>query len=272
MSIEPSTPLHQPRLAELIADKLRRRILTGQLSDGEVLPNQDSLLAEFQISKPSLREAMRILEAEGLITIRRGNVGGAFVHRPQARHAAYTLSLVLQAEQATVHDVGGALKELEGTCAELCARRDDRATEVVPHLRDANARARETLDDMLVYVDAMADFHRALVARCGNTTMQLISGSVEALWLAHVQDWATSSTRAGTFPDRDYRLRGLEEHERLTELIADGAAAEAGRVAHAHFDPDQFYAAPEDARRRIDASMLKTPGRAMASGRERGGV
>jgi DNA-binding FadR family transcriptional regulator len=268
----PSTPLHQPRLAELIADKLRRRILTGQLSDGEVLPNQDSLLAEFKISKPSLREALRILEAEGLITIRRGNVGGAYVHRPHPKHAAYTLSLVLQAEQTTLHDVGSALNELEGTCAELCARREDRATEVVPYLREANARAREMLDDKLPYVDAMADFHRALVARCGNRTMQLISGSVEALWLAHVQEWAKSSTRAGTFPDRDYRLRGLEQHEHITDLIADGAVAEVGQAAYAHFDPDQFYAVPEDAQRKIDASILKAPGRTMPSDRERRGM
>ncbi|GLZ02734.1 hypothetical protein Acsp03_02010 [Actinomadura sp. NBRC 104412] len=272
MSTEPSTPLHQPRLAELIADKLRRRILTGRLPDGALLPNQDSLLAEFKISKPSLREALRILEAEGLITVRRGNVGGAYVHRPQARHAAYSLSLVLQAQQATLADVGGALKNLEGTCAELCARRDDRATEVVPYLREANERARETLDDVLVYVDAMADFHRGLVDRCGNTTLRLISGSVEALWLAHVQDWATMSTRAGTFPDRDYRLRGLETHERITDLIAAGAVEEAGRLAHAHFDPDQFYSDPQDAGRTIDASVLKAPGRAMASRRDRGGL
>jgi DNA-binding FadR family transcriptional regulator len=87
--------LHQPRVAELVADALRQRILGGDLTDGQLLPNQENLLTEFSVSKPSLREALRILEAEGLITVRRGNVGGAVIHQPQARHAAYTLALVL---------------------------------------------------------------------------------------------------------------------------------------------------------------------------------
>jgi GntR family transcriptional regulator, transcriptional repressor for pyruvate dehydrogenase complex len=49
------------RLAEQVADQLRRRILRGDLADGSVLPKEDELLLEFPVSKPSLREAMRIL-------------------------------------------------------------------------------------------------------------------------------------------------------------------------------------------------------------------
>ena len=67
------------RLAEQVADELRRRILGGELADGSVLPKEDELLLEFPVSKPSLREAMRILEAEGLLRVRRGKLGGAVV-------------------------------------------------------------------------------------------------------------------------------------------------------------------------------------------------
>ena len=74
--------LSQPRIAEMIADSLRRRILEGELADGDVLPKVDDLLLEFPVSKPSIREAMRILETEGLISVRRGNVGGAIIHSP----------------------------------------------------------------------------------------------------------------------------------------------------------------------------------------------
>jgi DNA-binding FadR family transcriptional regulator len=83
--------LSQPRIAEMIADSLRRRILAGELNDGDVLPKVDDLLLEFPVSKPSIREAMRILETEGLLSVRRGNVGGAVIHRPNAKVAAYML-------------------------------------------------------------------------------------------------------------------------------------------------------------------------------------
>ena len=68
------------RLAEQVADELRRRILSGELADGSVLPTEDELLVEFPISKPSLREAIRILDAEGLLSVRRGKLGGSVVH------------------------------------------------------------------------------------------------------------------------------------------------------------------------------------------------
>src|SRR5258707_5212277 len=79
--------LRQPRLAELVADELRGQITSGALRDEDMLPKFDELLQEFQVSKPSLREALRILETEGLITVRRGNVGGAIVHAPGNRDA-----------------------------------------------------------------------------------------------------------------------------------------------------------------------------------------
>src|SRR5258707_617511 len=83
------------RLDELVADALRDRITGGDLRDGDLLPKQEELLAEFRVSKPSLREALRILETEGLITVRRGNVGGAVVHLPDSDDAGYMIGLIL---------------------------------------------------------------------------------------------------------------------------------------------------------------------------------
>jgi DNA-binding FadR family transcriptional regulator len=255
------TTLHQPRVAELVADVLRQRILDGELGDGDLLPNQESLLAEFGVSRPSLREAMRILEAEGLITVNRGNVGGAIVHRPDSRHAAYTMALILQTRAVPIDDVGSALKQLEGTCAGLCAARPDRELEVVPLLEACNRRAGAAIDDELEYVKATAEFHATLVGQCGSQTLQLIVGSVETLWLSHVQDWAELTTRDGTFPDRDYRLRGLQIHEQITALIRAGQVSEVTRLAEEHVDPQQFHSTIFDGNRRVLASTMRSPGR-----------
>jgi GntR family transcriptional repressor for pyruvate dehydrogenase complex len=70
------------RVAERVAAELRRRILAGEYGDELRLPTQVQLLREFRVSYPALREALGTLEAEGLVSVRRGSVGGAQVHRP----------------------------------------------------------------------------------------------------------------------------------------------------------------------------------------------
>jgi len=81
--------MRQPRLAEMVASALRDEILSGSLTEGDTLPRQEDLLADFQVSPPAVREALRILETEGLVSVRRGNVGGAVVHVPSARGVAW---------------------------------------------------------------------------------------------------------------------------------------------------------------------------------------
>src|ERR1700742_5320951 len=125
----------QPRIAELVASQLRDDILSGRLKEGDVLPSQESLFAEFGVSPPALREAIHILETDGLISVRRGNVGGAVVHLATAERTAHMISMVLQARAATPVDVSESLMHLEPIFAAMCAKRDDRITEVVPYLQ-----------------------------------------------------------------------------------------------------------------------------------------
>jgi GntR family transcriptional repressor for pyruvate dehydrogenase complex len=245
----------QPKVSDMVADLLRQRVLSGELEG--MLPSQDALLAEFNISKPSLREALRILESEALITIRRGNLGGAYIHRPEARHAAYMMALVLQSRSVMIDDVGAALKHLEGTCVGLCAARPDRVTAVVPRLEACNDAAAAALDDPLVYVDVTAEFHHLLVALCGNESIQLTIGALETIWLAHVQEWAKNMAKAGTFPDREYRTRGLEIHRQITALIAAGDIKEASQLAEDHFDPTQFYSGSTGTSQPVVAAALR---------------
>lgn len=106
------------RTAEIVADELRRQIIEGELVDGDLLPRQEVLVEQFNVSLVSLREALRILETEGLISVRRGNRGGAVVHAPAKANAAYMLGgLLLQSDYVPLADLGTALQELD-----RCAR------------------------------------------------------------------------------------------------------------------------------------------------------
>lgn len=75
-------PVQMPKAAEVVAADVRRRIVRGELRADDALPPETELMSQFGISRPTLREALRILEAEGLVAIRRGARGGARVQAP----------------------------------------------------------------------------------------------------------------------------------------------------------------------------------------------
>ena len=234
--------LRQPRLAELVAEALRLRITSGQLQDGDRLPKLEELIEEFQVSKPSLREALRILETEGLITVRRGNVGGAVVHAPGSHDAGYMIGLVLESREVRLDDLASALRQIEPVCAALCAARPDRATAVVPRLRAIVERTLAVLPDQLGFTVAGREFHEAVVSLCGNETMKLVVGALEALWSAHEQDWARRATGDASFPEDSTRLEGARAHTRLVDLIEQGDVAGVSRAARKHLETAQLYA------------------------------
>ena len=85
-----SGDIRVPKAAELVADKLRRRIVRGELKEGDKLPAESTLIEALGVSRPTMREAFRILEVESLITVSRGARGGAFLQRwPNPRLVHY---------------------------------------------------------------------------------------------------------------------------------------------------------------------------------------
>ncbi|OBF13441.1 GntR family transcriptional regulator [Mycobacterium sp. ACS4331] len=225
-------------MAEIVAARLREDILSGRLKEGDVLPSQEALFGEFGVSPPALREAIHLLETDGLVSVRRGNVGGAVVHQPSAERTAHMISMVLQARSATPADVSGALLHLEPICAGMCASRADRHTEVVPHLEREIARQNEEFDDPASYVPNARRFHEALVSRCGNEPMILLIGSLELIWSAHeAAVWSDDTGPRSSDGERaalQTRRAALRDHQRLLEAIRDGNAPRAVRIAGDH--------------------------------------
>jgi GntR family transcriptional repressor for pyruvate dehydrogenase complex len=225
--------IRQPRVAELVASKLRDDILSGRLKEGDVLPSQDALLAEFGVSPPALREAVHLLETDGLISVRRGNVGGALVHHPTAERTAHMISMVLQTRAATPVDVSAALMHLEPVCAGMCAAREDRMTDVVPYLQAEIDIQTEQFDDLSRYVPNARRFHETLVSRCGNESMILLIGSLELIWSAHESAVWNGHGEPAPMVDKTRRA-ALRDHQRLLDAIRDGNADKAVRLAQDH--------------------------------------
>lgn len=234
--------LRQPRLAEIVAASLRDDILTGKLQEGDLLPRQEHLFAEFRVSLPAVREAMRILETEGLISVRRGNVGGAVVHLPSAERTARMISMVLQSRGTTLGDVSGTLMHLEPICAGMCAARTDRETETLPYLREAHEAHRAVQDnddvDAATWTTHARRFHEVIVDRCGSQTMKVVIGSLESIWSAHESTVWGESTMLATDDDpllsRKLRRAAFRDHERLLNAIEKGDEEEATLLAREH--------------------------------------
>jgi GntR family transcriptional repressor for pyruvate dehydrogenase complex len=213
----------------LVADDLRQRIVDGDLQDGDRLPRQEDLLGEFGISKPSLREALRILETEGLISVRRGKVGGAVVHTPTTDNAAYALGMVLRSDKVGDADVAIALDTIEPQCVGMCAARPDRLTVVVPGLWEAHAEAVEAIDDPRELAARSNIFHDRIVFGCGNQTLILLVGALRAVHSDFIDAWLEGHT-----PTLEVRRQALDEHARLIALVESGDTEAATEAARRH--------------------------------------
>jgi GntR family transcriptional regulator, transcriptional repressor for pyruvate dehydrogenase complex len=202
---------------EQIADELRALIVSGKLSEGDSLGREPDLVERFGVSRPSLREALRILEAEGLITVVRGVLGGVIVHEPNERMTARTAALLLQSRNVTLGDVHEARSIIEPAAVRILASSPRRA--VVSELRALIDEQAEVVEDPEAFGDANARFHERLVALAGNQTLAILAEMLNEI----VARAVTAVSRTGPRPDSvATRRRGIRSQERLVELIEAG--------------------------------------------------
>lgn len=224
MSEAPALP--RQRASERIAETLRREIIAGRSIDRTPV-----LMARFGVSRPTLREAFRVLESERLIEVRHGSRSGVRALRPAADSAARITGQALQAAGATVEQLYEAREAFEPFAAALLARRRDRRDIVA--LRAAH-------DELSAMIDArawtdlavgLARFHHRLVELTGNQMLTLTAATIASLLETHQRnrDRATEPVE----PDEDhleFRSRGVRSIARLTRLIEAGDAS--GAEAH----------------------------------------
>lgn len=208
-----------------IADELRRLIILGELDEGDSLGHEPELIERFGVSRPSLREALRILEAEGLITVVRGVQGGVVVHRPDKRLTARTAAIVLQSRNVSLADVFDARTIVEPAAVRLVASARNRKANA-RRLRALIAEEASAIGDPEAFGLANAQFHEELVAMAGNQTLAIVAemlNEVVARAVTIVSQSDSNGESAAT------RRRGMRSQERLAELIeagdADGAEA-----------------------------------------------
>jgi GntR family transcriptional regulator, transcriptional repressor for pyruvate dehydrogenase complex len=211
------------RKPQQVADELRALIVGGELVEGDSLGREPELVERFGVSRPSLREALRILEAEGLITVVRGVLGGVIVHEPDQRMTARTAALVLQARNVSLADVYDARSLLEPVAVRVIAESRSRHI-AATDLRRLTAAQEKVIEDPEAFGRANAHFHERLVALAGNQTLAIVAEMLNEV----VARAVTAVSKTGSSGDSvAIRRRGIRSQRRLAELIDNGDASEA---------------------------------------------
>jgi len=223
-------PYQSVRVGENIARELRERILSGAYAGS--LPKQETLMEDFGVSAPSIREAFRVLESEGLIVVRRGNVGGALISLPSADDTGYALGLALQAEGALLSEVAASICAFDPHLASECAKRPDRMTEVIPKLQASIDRSQEMIDAEEWEYEAQP-FHDLLGELCGNRAMKSVILGLYALYHSHLDEWTHEH---GSVTGPEQRRQVIDEHRQMVRLIAEGDARGAEVFERAHIE------------------------------------
>src|SRR3954454_5600093 len=157
-----------PKASDLLASRLRERILAGGLVAGDQLPTERELAQDTGLGRSSVREALRILENQGLIVTRAGRNGGSSVRRPARSGVEESLDLFIRGQQLRLAALLEAREAIEPSAARFAAlHRDDADLDRLVTLQDKleDARARE---DVAGFLAANVDWHLAVVAGSRN--------------------------------------------------------------------------------------------------------
>ncbi|BBX15271.1 GntR family transcriptional regulator [Mycolicibacterium duvalii] len=222
--------VRSPKTAELVAGTLRRMVVDGQLKDGDFLPNEAELMAHFGVSRPTLREAVRVLESERLVEVRRGSRTGARVRVPGPEVVARPAGLLLELSGATIADLLTAKSGIEPMAARLLAE-------------SGSAEAFDELEEMLEALisegwrserlaETTGAFHLRVVQLSGNATLGIIAGMLHEITVRHTA-FVFKERRPVSKADYETLLRS---YRRLMQFLRAGDAAGAEAHWRKHLD------------------------------------
>ena len=213
-----------PRAADVLADRLRQGILSGQLRPGELLPPERSLVEQTGLGRASVREALRMLEVEDLIEARLGRYGGWLIRRPDEESVARSIDVFIRGRKLNFESLLETREAIEPTCAALAAR--NRNEDDLAELDRRSAWLKAVVDDVPDYLRGNVQWHLAVVRATHN---QLLIAIMSAL-----SDAIHAGTDLADFNSDDVRAAALHAHDRVIDAIREQDENAASRRMHSH--------------------------------------
>ena len=169
------TPVRQARASGEIVLQIERAIFDGELRPGDRLESERELAEQFSVSRITVRDALRVLEARGLINVKVGASGGAFVSETNLDQVVGSISTMIALRKMTLSELAEARTVVETATAELAAERADDAA--MGRVSETVERGRKVVREQLPHTEASMDFHVAIAEASRN---ELLSATVRA--------------------------------------------------------------------------------------------
>jgi DNA-binding FadR family transcriptional regulator len=227
------------KISQVIASEIVREIIENDLQEGHRLPTEAELVEQFDVGRASIREALRVLEGYGLISIRQGQNGGPVVAALEPEDLSRSLAFHFQIAGATYGELIEARLVIEPVMARLAAERQ--SEEHLQQLKDVTEREQQAGFEEEEYLEAADAFHVVVSGMSGNRVLDRIGRSLRSLYQARVVEGLPAL--------------GAEQrpHNREVHLeIADAILAKDGDRAERLMD--------EHLREIADALSERTPG------------
>lgn len=222
--------LRQPKRAELIADEIRHWIVSRNLNPGDRLPTEKELIRSLASSRGSVREGLKILEAQGLVQITPGAGGGARVALISYENANHLLKNFFYFHSLSWRQVYDFRLQIEPATAELATphltEEDFERLEKTIHCCvdgrvDRISRAEQRLEE--------GNFHRIIAERCPNPMLRFTSLFVSDLLMDYVRYRNIIDTE-----NDEFGAECLNSHRKLIDLLRRGKSAEVAKVMRNH--------------------------------------
>lgn len=217
-------PIHVPKTSDVLAGRLRTHILDGTIADGAPLPAERDLVSQTGLSRGSVREALRILQTEGLVTTRPGRLGGSVASRPGDDALARYVGLFVQGRGISLLSLLHTREAIGPSLASLAAlnhRKQDLA-----QLLDATRRVEHAFDDVPLYLAENVNWHCAVAAASRNVLLKA--------FVAAISDLVHKASSIENFADHDVRSVVIKAHRRIVDAIAARDADAAARRMARH--------------------------------------
>lgn len=232
-------PLKIRRLSSIIEDSIKDLVLTGQLKSGDKLPTEKELSNKFGVSIVTVREALRGLEAFGVIQKKRGREGGVFIssNGNTVKDVLFTFLTTRKFSAQDVSEVRGILQPFSAKLATSRISPDLLKTlkNNIQYCEKMLKRAKRVFTEKEFFdiEERNVEFHRIIGEATGNPIL--------ALTIDYVEDFLLSYKKNTLTPDLQHSTVTVAEHRRILECIQKGNAEETEKVMILHLKNIEGY-------------------------------
>jgi GntR family transcriptional repressor for pyruvate dehydrogenase complex len=199
-----------PKASRVLAERLRELILSSGAQEGTPLPTERELVQQSGLSRASVREALRVLEAEGLISTKSGRRGGSVVRRPGAEAVSRSLELFVRSHGVRFEALLETREAVEPAAARLAALH--RTAADLELLAATHAQLEQAYEDIPAFVRVNLDWHSAVVKASHNEIL--------VAFFSAITQPIHAATEYLSLNTREVRRQVLHVHKRINDAIA----------------------------------------------------